>query len=162
MAQSELDLFKWSALIAVLGGAAWFDLRERRIPNAIVVLGGSVALICAALAGTFASAVVGAALGLCLLLPLYGLRAAGAGDLKLLSVAGAFVGFPAIVMTTLLTLCAGGVLALAFMLRFRTLTSAAASSRGAGTAARLPYALAISAGVLLDLTWRAWSAAALP
>jgi prepilin peptidase CpaA len=52
------------------------------------------------------------AVGLALLLPMYAMRAMGAGDVKLMAMIGAFMGPQAIVSVALLTMVTGGVLAL--------------------------------------------------
>lgn len=106
-----------------------------------------------------------------ILAPLYLLRAMGAGDVKLMMMVGAFLGPTQTVGAVVLTFAAGGVLAIAFALwqrschqlatnlRFILTTSAARIAGGqsprldplATTAGRLPYALAIAAGTILQL-----------
>jgi prepilin peptidase CpaA len=120
------------------------------------------------------SALGGLALGLAIFLPLYLLRAMGAGDVKLMAMAGAFLGYAAILEAALWVLLTGGALALLFALRRgvarrmaanlrEMLFSAAASvqlrtlpdfSTGPQTAARLPYAVAIALGVAAFLLAR--------
>ena len=93
----------------------------------------------------------------------------GAGDVKLLGMAGAWLGTAGVVQAALLAMLAGGVLALAVALRNRSLGRAVANVRtmastvslpgggGAGfaapanTAGRLPYGVAIAAGTLAHL-----------
>src|SRR5471032_315693 len=112
-------------LCTLLALAVWNDLRTRRIPNWLVFSGALLGLtLNAALpagAGLFIApqgaigllwALAGLALGLLLLLPMYMLRALGAGDVKLMAMLGAFVGPLAIAGIVVLTLLAGGVLAL--------------------------------------------------
>jgi prepilin peptidase CpaA len=106
------------------------------------------------------------ALGLCLLLPMYAMRALGAGDVKLMAMIGAFVGPGAVAGITLLTLLAGGVLALGVagfngrlkvmlfnrrhMIKYSMLRSLAGEvpkmDAPAAASGRLPYAVAIAAG----------------
>lgn len=163
------------SLVALLAGAVFFDLRERRIPNALVLTGALLALALSLLpAGIgLAASLKGLALGLVLLLPLYLIRVMGAGDVKLLAMVGAFVGSGQIFQVWLLTLASGGVLALAFALRYRMLgavlrntgwiafagltrlgrDAAPTLEASHGNKVRLPYALAIAAGTLLTLAW---------
>jgi prepilin peptidase CpaA len=166
-------------LCALLALAVCSDVRTRRIPNA-VVFGGAVlgllfnsalppgdGLFLQGFGGIgFLPALGGLALGLCLLLPMYALRALGAGDVKLMAMTGAFVGPGAVLGITLLTLLAGGVLALVVagfhgrlkitlsntwhMIRYSALRSLAGEAptleAPAAASGRLPYAVAIAAG----------------
>ena len=172
-------------LFALLGGAVWHDVRARRIPNAIVFPGALAALALHALLpageGLFstpmgglgiASALGGLALGLAALLPMYALRLMGAGDVKLLAMVGAFAGAGQILTIALVTLVAGGVLALAFaawqgtlrrvlgnacqMMVFSGLTALTGSIAVApadAASGRLPYALAIAAATVACVLW---------
>jgi prepilin peptidase CpaA len=168
-------------LLSLLLVAVVTDLRSRRIPNALVLTGICLAFVAhalalraevPALAGTpWWAPFTGLAAGLAALMPLYLLRALGAGDLKLLAMVGAFVGAPAVLWAAVYTLLAGGLLSLAVMLgrgvaartfanlRFLMTDWALQWRSGRGmamapldtTAARLPYALAISAGTVMAL-----------
>jgi prepilin peptidase CpaA len=177
--------FSWvPLLLALLLAAVATDLRSRRIPNTLVLAGIALALLSHAialsgmgqpLAGTsWWAPLAGLAAGLAALMPLYLLRALGAGDVKLMAMVGAFVGPPTVLTATLYTLLAGGLLSLAVMLgqgvaartlanvRFLLVDWAMRLRSGHGgvtlsatpletTAARLPYALAISAGTVAAL-----------
>lgn len=148
------------------------DLRSRRIPNWLS-LGGLLAGLLAnsLLSGGLGlgSALMGAGLGLALFLPLYALRAMGAGDVKLMALVGAFVGVEQVVYTALASVLAGGVMSLALVLMKRgaarqllmnlqlmwleALGKLAGGKlpvveQPAASAGRLPYALAISGGTL--------------
>jgi prepilin peptidase CpaA len=174
-------------LFALLGAAVWVDVRVRRIPNAVVFPGMLAAFALHALlpagAGLFAtppgglgigSSLGGFALGLGLLLPMYALRLMGAGDVKLLAMVGAFVGAGQILTVGLVTLVAGGVLALAFAawqrnlrrlvanayhMALHTTFSALAGSIATPTIApeaasgRLPYAIAIATASVGCVLW---------
>jgi prepilin peptidase CpaA len=163
--------------------AVVFDLRWRRIPNKLVLLGsvaaGGLHVLALGqgvlpLAGAaWWSPLTGLATGLALLLPLYVLRATGAGDVKLMAMIGAFVGAPTVLVVTLYTLVAGGVLSLLFMLGKGVAAQTVTNLRylwtdwflrlslGQGarlaplqtTAARLPYAVAIALGTGSALLW---------
>jgi len=171
---------------ALLAAAVWHDVRARRIPNAIVFPGALAALALHALlpAGTglfgtpmgglgLASALGGLALGLAVLMPMYVFRLMGAGDVKLLAMAGAFVGAGQVPALALATLLAGGVLALtvaAWQRKLRQLLGNAgqmamhaglnALAGQAGPVAapekasgRLPYAVAIACGGVACALW---------
>ena len=113
-------------LAALLAAALWHDLRTRRIPNQLVLWGTLAGLALNSFmpsgSGLFdpsfgglglPQALAGAAAGLALLLPMYLLRALGAGDVKLMAMCGAFLGPDAVLEAALLTFLCGGVLALA-------------------------------------------------
>ncbi len=114
-----------STLALLLSIAVATDVRSRRIPNGLVLVGTAAALTMHAtwlasgqdaLAGAFWwSPLAGLAVGFALLLPIHLLRAMGAGDVKLMAMVGAFVGPYTVLAVTLYTFLAGGVLALAFM-----------------------------------------------
>ena len=170
-------------LVALLAAAVLVDLRSRRIPNRLVLSGIALAFIAHAVALITGSVplagpdwwapLAGLLGGFTLLMPLYLLRATGAGDVKLMAMVGAFVGAPAVLGATLYTLLAGGLLALVFMLgrgvaaqtlanvRFLLTDWALRLSTGQGarlaplqtTAARLPYAVAIALGTGAALLW---------
>ena len=170
-------------LLLLLGYAAIEDVRRRRIPNALVLCGIAVAMALHALAmaigaasllgGAWWSGFVGLTAGLALMLPLYWLRAMGAGDVKLMAMVGAFIGPGPVVWATLCTLIAGGILSIVYMLgrgvaaqtlnNLRALlfdwTVRVGSGQGIrvapleNTAARLPYALAIALGTGASLLW---------
>jgi len=166
-------------LCVLLAGAVWHDVRRRRIPNVLAGGGALAALLLHAVltpAGGglgMPAALGGMALGLALLLPMYVLRALGAGDVKLMAMVGAFVGPQQVLAATLLTLLAGGLLALAVaactgMLRqvlgngYRMLLHSMARGLGGGdvrldapcaASGKLPYAIAIASGTLLSFFW---------
>ena len=171
----------------VLGGGAWFmevrlllllgfvasaaasDLRERRIPNHLVLLGIAAAFLWHVFNPhelSWAQALGGMAAGFGVLLPLYLLRGMAAGDVKLMAMVGAYLGSPAVLWVVLLTFLLGGAWALAWMalrgawprvranlgLMLRavghgqTLQSAGSGIVSAGS---IPYGVVIAAGTLL-------------
>lgn len=82
-----------AVLLAVVAG--WMDYRSRRIPNWLTVPGLAVGVslnIAAAGWVGLKTSLLGASLGLLLLLPFVLLRSLGAGDWKLAGALGAFVG----------------------------------------------------------------------
>ena len=171
------------ALVLLL--AVVFDIRERRIPNPLVLLALGAGMFfnltgpqMAAGTGLFtvtpgalgiSGAVLGALTGLALLMPLYLLRATGAGDVKLMAGIGSFTGAGAAVNIVLFILLAGGVLSLARMLwagnsrRVMTNVSMALGQMLPGSAGtfniathsadRMPYAVAMAAGLVAYGLW---------
>ena len=174
-------------LLALLGAAVWHDVRVRRIPNAVVFPGMLAAFALHAMLpagqGLFApqmgglgllQSLGGWGLGLALLLPMYALRLMGAGDVKLLAMVGAFIGAGQILTVGLVTLVAGGLLALAFAawqgslrrlvgnayhMAMHTAFSALAGDVAApvpppqAASGRLPYAIAIAVATVGCVLW---------
>ncbi|WP_219118079.1 prepilin peptidase [Janthinobacterium sp. UMAB-56] len=166
-------------LCALLACAVWHDVRSRRIPNGLVFGGALAALLLHAVltpAGGglgVPAALAGLALGLALLLPMYMLRALGAGDVKLMAMVGAFMGPQQLMSATLLTLLAGGVLSLlvaactgvlrqvlgnSYRMLFYSLLRGVSGGNARldapqAASGRLPYAIAIAAGTLLSFFW---------
>ncbi|HET8730622.1 MAG TPA: prepilin peptidase [Moraxellaceae bacterium] len=101
-------------LMALLVLAAWQDCRTYRISN-VLTFGGAVLAVCLSLLLPVShgplSSLAGWGVGLLFLLPLYALGVMGAGDVKLLAMAGAFTGAAAVLVIGLYTLLAGGILA---------------------------------------------------
>jgi prepilin peptidase CpaA len=100
--------------VGLLLGAAISDLRTRRIPNALTLPGLLLGLVLATFpAGiTLPAALLGAGAALIFSLPLFALGALGGGDGKLLMMVGAFLGPREFGTALLLTIFAGGLLAL--------------------------------------------------
>jgi prepilin peptidase CpaA len=161
-------------LFVLIFAAMLFDVRSHRIPNWLVLAG----LLIGVGFHTFVSsgwglshALKGAAVGFGLFLPLYVLRVMGAGDVKLMSMVGAFLGPASALGAVLTTLLAGGVLAIGAALwkgalprlfaNIRVMLSHAAvravSGAGAGieaaptSAGTLPYAVAIAGGTFIQV-----------
>ena len=161
-------------LVGLLLVAAWCDCKTHRIPNALVFGGALYALVLHGwfpimVGGGFVWALKGLLLGLALLLPFYFLRVMGAGDVKLVAMVGAFIGFPSIFYAVLGTFLAGGAMAVAYGLRkgvlrvmltnIVTLFQVAALSTACGakpslsldagvSVGKLPYGVAIAAGTI--------------
>ena len=154
------------ALVALLAFALLSDVRERRIPNALVVTGLLVGLAGHAwLAGVsgLMFAASGALAGLLCLLPFYISGALGAGDVKLMAMCGAFLGPLQVAVASVASLLVGGVIGIAWAFwQFSAsdghriedeATSASLSVAGNRIAmsSTVPYGLAIGAGVLVAL-----------
>lgn len=160
------------------------DVREHRIPNVVVlfVLLAGVAFNVLGPAngreGLFSRfpgalgvgpALLGVLVGLALFLPMYLLRAMGAGDVKLLAALGAFAGPVEVISLALSVLIAGGVFAVLRMLWTRksrlvlnnvklALGGLAGGDRkfdpATQSADRMPYGLAFAGGLMLYGYWR--------
>lgn len=179
------QLWCLAALALALLIAVDSDLRHRRIPNVLVVLmlftgvalnfagpvnggGGLFSYFPGALGAC--GALLGAMIGLGLFLPLYLLRAMGAGDIKLMAAIGSFAGPSETIGLALSTLVAGGVLAVIRMIWLQSSGRALAnislafnslagrSDKGfdpaTQTADGMPYALAFAGGLLSYAYWR--------
>ena len=102
-------------LVATLLIATLSDLMTHRIPNNLLIPALAFALLASSVAGGItglALSLAGMGVGLAMLLPVYALGAMGAGDVKLLAVAGAFLGPHGALMAGLFTFIAGAVLGL--------------------------------------------------
>lgn len=178
------QLWCFAALSLAMVIAVEADTRERRIPNVLVLM-----MLCAGVAlnvmgpdngrgGVFShfpgalgasGALLGALAGFALFLPLYLLRAMGAGDVKLMAALGSFVGPMEALNLTLSILVMGGVLAVLRMLwtgKSRLVLSnvmlVLSGLRGGArqfdpvtqSADRMPYALAFAGGLMSYGYWR--------
>ncbi|MBS0449728.1 MAG: prepilin peptidase [Proteobacteria bacterium] len=163
-----------AVLFALLIAGALKDCLSMRIPNSLTYGGATFALIYSAIVpfsthAGFWWAVGGLFAGLLLLLPLYMLRVMGAGDVKLMAMAGAFLGLSETPLAVLWVFTAGGLFAVVHVLVHRQLgrlahtlrevagqltLSAAAGTRPASPTAlkqsvgKLPYGMAIAAGTI--------------
>jgi prepilin peptidase CpaA len=176
--EMELSLIKvagFGLLALLLAVAVWHDLASRRIPNAIVVAGIATAFLYSLMGGIRPSDVLaGFGVGLAAMLPLYLLRAAGAGDAKLMGMVGAFLGPLWALGAVLMTFLIGALLAMATSARRRTLRKLglnlriiahAGLARLSGvegpsfdprndSAGTLPYSVAIALGSTSFVAWR--------
>src|SRR5688572_31460556 len=105
----------------------------------------------------------GLGLGLAALLPLYLLRAAGAGDAKLMAMVGAFLGPIGALGAVLATFFAGLLLSLLVIARGRLagavtrnfqLMALGGFDPARDAAAKLPYSAAIAIGTAAFIAWR--------
>jgi prepilin peptidase CpaA len=106
-----------AVLLAVVAG--WTDFRSRRIPNWLTVpgLAVGVAVNVAAAGWTgLKTSLLGAGLGLLLLLPFVLLRSLGAGDWKLAGALGAFVGAGVLVNLLMASVFVAGIMAAALVI----------------------------------------------
>jgi prepilin peptidase CpaA len=159
-----------TALLALLlVGAAWSDLRTRRIPNVLTVSGLALALVLRSFAGTSAvnEGLLGAGLALLVVLPLLALGGFGGGDAKLLIMVGAFTGPRDFVVAFALSALVGGALSLRVALQMGILMPLLANTGQLALnlatlgrkgrrqtldtpgAVGVPYGVAIAAGTLI-------------
>lgn len=153
-------------LLALLAAAVITDIRHRRIPNRLVVIGLIVGLAGHGLMdgwGGLAVASLGALAGLACLLPFYVSGGMGAGDVKLMAMCGAFLGPFHVVTAALATLVVGGLLGAGLLaLQFgaedegnsdgRRVEADSPGHRSAlASVSAIPYALAICTGALISL-----------
>jgi prepilin peptidase CpaA len=99
--------------------AGYTDWRSRRIPNWLTVPGFLVGVCVNVLAGGWAglkASLLGAGLGLLLLLPFVFLRSLGAGDWKLAGALGAFVGWKVLADLLMGSVFVAGIMALGLVI----------------------------------------------
>lgn len=161
------------ALTPFLLWATYTDIQHRRIPNELILGGALVGTLLSAWQGGLAVLVAagGCVTGAMLFAPFYLLRGMAAGDIKLMGMAGIFLGTEGVVRASLYVFVAGGVLALAWLivLKFKGSGISANSvlkdvpaDNGVATVIRhhsnlfqsdseafkrLPYAIAITTGI---------------
>ena len=157
-------------LWGLLGAAVLWDVLRRRIPNPIPVTlalaGVAVHLWTRSPGIALLSSLGGLLTGFVVWLPLYVFRLTGAADLKLAAAAGTWLGPLGALWASLYAALVGGLLALLWLWRSeglmggwvflrtfpqRVFGGAVALRATAVTGASVPYALAIAAGVALEL-----------
>jgi prepilin peptidase CpaA len=164
------------ALLAIAAG--WSDWRFRRIPNWLTVpgllLGVAVNSLVWGWPGAKAS-LLGALLGLALLLPLVLVRSLGAGDWKLVGALGAFLGPQHLIAVLLGAILVAGVMAVVMIVWHKRVRQ---SLRNLGRmlaafftlhlpgpelsldnpeALKVPFGVAVAVAVILYSAKQAWS-----
>lgn len=161
-------------LFALLVLAAVIDYRTYRIPNWLTAAGMvlglaySIGIPLTAPHG-FVWSFSGLLVGLLLMLPLYLMRSMGAGDVKLVAMAGAYLGAVDVLFAALAALLVGGIAALVFGLYHRALgrlfsnvkqaalslawsgllgTRPLPGMDGASSVGRLPFGVSIALGTI--------------
>lgn len=164
------------AAVLIVIAACISDVATARIPNALTVSAAVLGLLFHAAAPPglgIAHPVFGVLVGLAVFFPLFALGAMGAGDVKLMAAVGAWVGWKSIVFVALYGSLAGGLLALIVAARRHYLRTAFRNLKLLATywwvegvkplpeltldsthSMRMPYALAIAAGLAVTLWQR--------
>lgn len=161
-----------AVLFCLLVIAAVIDYRTYKIPNWLTLAGMAFGLTYNAVFPFqvgFLSASGGLLLGFLIMLPLYVLRAMGAGDVKLMAMVGTFLGVAGTFYAAIFTFIVGGIAALAFALfnkalgrmlsNIKNITQNMAFSAIGGirpdaqieaskSIGRLPYGVSISVGTI--------------
>ena len=172
----QLDLTFTAPVILIVVTACVFDMRTRRIPNALNFGAALTGLLVHWLTGGSEGAMVAAGgwvVGLFLFLPFFALRGMGGGDVKLLAALGAWLGPQQVLWLAIYTGIAGGVMGVWAAAASGYLKTALRNVFGAliywgtvglkpvpgltlesGKAPRLAYALPILAGTLVALWQR--------
>jgi len=166
-----------AVLLAVVAGA--IDWKSRRIPNWLTAPG----FVAGVAANTFfwgwtglKASILGAALGLLLLLPFVWIRSLGAGDWKLVGALGAVVGPGALLDLLVTTILVAGVMAVILIIwkgrvrqTFRNLRVMLAAmmslhlppadvSLDNPQALKVPFGVAVALAVVLFTARQAWGA----
>ena len=146
----------YATLIATVALAAFFDIKYRRIPNALTASGTIAMLglnyVFGSLDGLIAS-LLGLVCAFAAHFLLFAWGALGAGDVKLLCVVGAALGAGALLTVWIFVALAGGI-------QSGLIVARAYLANGDGPAGSLLggrkacYAIAIAAGTLGVIVWR--------
>ena len=136
------------ALLVALAISVVTDLRSRTILNAVTLPALAVVLVCFTWLGgpnQLVDSLIGIAVcaGPLLIASLRG--AVGAGDVKLMAVAGAAAGWPGAIAVLIYVSVAGGVQAIAWLVT--------AKARGLERPRYVPYGVAIAAGTTAAFFW---------
>jgi Flp pilus assembly protein protease CpaA len=176
--KGERDVMEWmmgGAVIAAAAAAAWFDVRERRVPNALTLPLLLLAVLASLIDGLpgLGMSLAGAGLCFAFAIPLFLVGGLGGGDVKLLTAFGAFLGPDRLLLAFVTMAFVGGGLALVEMIRRRAVVQTFRNIvvlfmtfgrgswsgwKGGGVSAwrtihspgavTVPYAVAISAGAV--------------
>lgn len=162
-----MTLLATSTFVVLLAVAAIWDLRVRRIPNALTAAGCVAGLALRVPGGI--DAVGAGALGLVVAFAfgavLFAVGGMGGGDVKLMAAVGAFLGLPALGYALVVTVVVGGAMAVIVAMRYGLLADTlvrtgglvrSAIGRGEGPprtiatpgALTIPYGVAIALGGL--------------
>lgn len=166
-----IDALMTGAVLIALALAAREDVLRHRIPNILnataLLLGVGLASLGAGWSG-FLGSIGGAATGFAALFPFYLRRGMGAGDVKLMTAAGAYLDPGSALLAAAIALVAGAFLAVAIVTHRHAESRPLHEVAPAGEATavwraaaaflsvrheRFPYAVAIGIGVAAALAW---------
>lgn len=144
-----------TVFLGLLALAAYFDVREYRIPNRLSLFIAAlypVHVVASVQPVDWVGGLVVAAIALAVLLALYAFRAVGGGDVKLMTVTAMWAGPTAMADFLVITTLAGGLLALLMISSARFGFAVGLAGTGRRGTKRvvlkeaLPYGVAIAAG----------------
>ena len=109
-----MDLVLDFTLFAVIGGAAFFDIKERRIPNWIILFGLIAGLVLGISHGStqFILSLTGFFAGILALLIPFAFGWMGAGDVKFFAAVGALLGYKTLPRVLFYSCIVAGIMAL--------------------------------------------------
>ena len=154
-----LEIARWVIAIlflATLAIASLSDIRDRRIPNWTVIVTAALFVPWAFLVpGNGLLSAFGAALmAFSITLPLYFFGVIGAGDSKLLTVVGLFVGLSQFMQFLMLVALVGGAIAIVSLVSRPTRALVMLQMRAKGNFGRgIPYGVAIAIAAAYTVTW---------
>ncbi|HSR02667.1 MAG TPA: prepilin peptidase [Methylophilaceae bacterium] len=164
-------------LLLMLSVALITDLSSHKIPNKLVLLGLVISFILQVILKEWPGVInwlLGVTLGFIGFLPLYLLRGMAAGDVKLMMAVGGFLGYPLIIPALIYSIILGGVFAIIYtlfkgrlgllsrnlydmtirlFLKSATKVNVGGAIEQHNSAGKMPYALAIAAGVLFAIVF---------
>lgn len=167
------------ALVVLLSIVTYSDLKVHHISNKLTLGGAAFAIVVSLVTNStdgLIYSLLGLAVGFAALIPLYAIGGMAAGDVKLMAMVGAFLGFKGAIFAACLSLIAGSLLGLLLLINRKGLLSwirrslmslrlllATGNPRLAyippapnePAALRFPYALAITIGTLAAVYWAA-------
>jgi prepilin peptidase CpaA len=167
----------WVAASTIALAAGYTDWRTRRIPNWLTVPGLLAGIALNALAAGWPGtkdSLLGAGLGLALLLPFVVIRVLGAGDWKLVGALGACLGLQHLPMVLLVSVLVNGAMAIAMIIQkkrmLQTLRNFAHMLAAVFTlhlpgpeltldnpeAVKVPFGVAVAVAVILYTARHAW------
>jgi len=149
-----LSVWGYGSLICLLSVASWFDIRSRRIPNQLIVLGILIGILINALGNTpgrFSFGLYGFMLGFGIMLVPYFFGWLGAGDVKLFAVVGLFLGPDNTLNAAIYTAMCGGLLALLYIVTIKVTKIRGNVQSNPAIKSTLPYGVAIFGGTLMAL-----------
>jgi prepilin peptidase CpaA len=163
-----LEFVSVLALGVLLSLAIWHDWRMRKIPNTLVLWGVMTALGLSLTPRGIGlnAALLGGMTGFLVFLLLYMFKMVGAGDVKLITAVGLFVGWPDMAKVCVAIVLAGGLLSIAWGLWTSNMTTVVKNLQAGWmqyirarqwpsigqplisqvTSERVPYALAVGLG----------------
>ena len=157
-------MIEGTVLVLLLITASIFDLRFRRVPNQLVLLGLFLGVLISFIPGVsigLVSAMLGFLLALTLLFPAYFFGWLGAGDVKLFGLVGFYLGPARVVDALLFISLTGGALALLSLTVDKFLkkhidgspiSAAFIGLPGCGVKS-MPYVIAITSGTFLTMLY---------